>query len=68
MSGTSPVYRWTLRRGTEPGTVEIRMIDAWGWEIVGTGTLQPDKTYAGTAMVTSKGSLALPGLDEVSEL
>lgn len=59
----APPWTWTLRKGAEPGTVELVMRDTWGWTITGTATLQPDKTYAGTATVGAKGSLHIPFVD-----
>lgn len=61
---TVPIWTWSLKKGAEPGTVEIFIRDEWGWTVTGTGTLQPDKTYAGTATVGDKGVLHIPFVDE----
>lgn len=56
-------YRWTVRKGAEPDTIELEMVDAWGWTIKGTAKLQADRSYSGTANVGDKGSLHIPLID-----
>lgn len=56
----SSIYKWIIRKGAEPNTVVLEMVDAWGWTITGVGALQADKTYAGTATVGDKGRLTMP--------
>jgi hypothetical protein len=61
----APPWTWTLRKGSEPNTVELVMRDTWGWTITGVATRQPDNSYAGTAIVGDKGLLGdFPGLDK----
>lgn len=59
----APPWTWTLRKGAEPGTVELVMRDTWGWTITGTAVRQDDGSYAGTANVGDKGSLHIPFVD-----
>ena len=42
---TDPIYRGSIKKGTEPNTIVGAITDAWGWSVFLKGTRQDDGSY-----------------------